>query len=245
MNLRDSDISERKRTNIMAEHDKQVTKKTLKAETAADAADLAGQAGRPVDVLKDSAIMDAARELLFQKGPQAVTMEAVAKKAGVSKVTVYARHKNRDALLGAVIQSQVAGFTGMITGVQGSIAEVREVLLNFSVNVMAFQISDEHVQLMRAISAASNIPDQVLQDVYSLGPHSMIGWLAQWLADLHKAGLVCCENPAMSAELLGGMLQRLEIIRTLYRVKVDYSAEELQKQAEFIVDAFLKIHRAG
>lgn len=243
MKYKDSDISKRERTNIMPEAAKQVTKPPLKGETIGHIpAESLPQAGRPVDMLKDSAIMAAARELLFEKGPQAVTMEAVAKKAGVSKVTVYARHKNRDELLVAVIQSQVAGFTGIISGVQGSISEVREALLNFSVNVMAFQIGDEHLQLMRAISASPNIPDQVLQDVYNLGPQNMIEWLGQWLTELDRAGLIKCAEPIMSAEILAGMLQRLEIIRALYRVKVEYSAEELQQQATFIVDAFLKIH---
>lgn len=62
--------------------------------------------GRPVDPGKDEAILSAAHRLLFQLGPQAVTMEAVAALAGVSKATVYSRHANRDALIRAVIQQQ-------------------------------------------------------------------------------------------------------------------------------------------
>ena len=44
--------------------------------------------GRPPDPAKQRAILDAARSLLFQGGPGELSMEAVARRAGVSKVTM-------------------------------------------------------------------------------------------------------------------------------------------------------------
>lgn len=201
------------------------------------------QPGRPVDPEKDSAILAAARELLFEKGPLAVTMEAVAKKAGVSKVTVYARHKNRDELLLAVIHSQLEGFTQNIPETQSSLEELREALINFSTSVLSFQVSQEHLQFMRAISVASNAPDDVMQELYRLGPQHMQDRMASWLESWTAAGFIQCDNPMMSSELFAGMLQRLEIIRSLYRVSIVYSEQEIHEQAVFIVDAFLKMHR--
>ena len=51
--------------------------------------------GRPVDQQKDRDILEAARQLAFEGGPKALTMDRVASRAGVSKATLYARYANR------------------------------------------------------------------------------------------------------------------------------------------------------
>lgn len=58
------------------------------------------------------AILDAAEELLEQR--QAVTIVAVAKQAGVSRVTVYAHFQTWEALLEAVVQRAVERCTTAI-----------------------------------------------------------------------------------------------------------------------------------
>ena len=53
---------------------------------------------------------------------------AVAKKAGISKVTVYSRHSNRDDLICAVIRSQAEAFTANLPLPQTSLDDARAVL---------------------------------------------------------------------------------------------------------------------
>ena len=57
---------------------------------------MTANSGRPIDRSKDTAILLAARKLLIQEGVGAVTMEAVATEAGVSKATLYSRYSNRN-----------------------------------------------------------------------------------------------------------------------------------------------------
>ncbi len=64
--------------------------------------------GRPLDPGKDRAILMAARALLFARGPRALTMEAVARAAGVSKPTLYSRYAGRRELLLAVVAGDAA-----------------------------------------------------------------------------------------------------------------------------------------
>lgn len=59
--------------------------------------------GRPRDEAKAAAIVEAARELFLEHGYDAVTIEGVAQRARVSKVTVYARHANKERLFQAVV----------------------------------------------------------------------------------------------------------------------------------------------
>ena len=59
--------------------------------------------GRPRDPRVHDAILKAARELLHEAGPAAVTMEAVAQRAGVGKPTVYRWWPNRHAVAMAAL----------------------------------------------------------------------------------------------------------------------------------------------
>ena len=59
--------------------------------------------GRPRDPRVHDAILGAARDLLHEAGPAAVTMEAVAQRAGVGKPTVYRWWPNRHAVAMAAL----------------------------------------------------------------------------------------------------------------------------------------------
>lgn len=56
------------------------------------------QRGRPRDPAKHAAILDAARALFTEQPYDRVTMDAVAARAGASKVTVYAHFASKDQL---------------------------------------------------------------------------------------------------------------------------------------------------
>ncbi len=57
---------------------------------------------RPRSQQADHAILLAAQELLQESGLRSVTMEAIARRAGVGKQTVYRRYADRNAVLAAV-----------------------------------------------------------------------------------------------------------------------------------------------
>ncbi|HNE36808.1 MAG TPA: TetR/AcrR family transcriptional regulator, partial [Microthrixaceae bacterium] len=61
--------------------------------------------GRPRDPLVDRAILDAAVELLSDGGIEAMTMESVATRAGVSRASVYRRYANRVDLMEAAFHA--------------------------------------------------------------------------------------------------------------------------------------------
>jgi AcrR family transcriptional regulator len=64
--------------------------------------------GRPRNLGSRAAILRAARELMAEAGPGAVTMEAVAQRAGVGKPTVYRWWPNRHAVAMAALMDEPA-----------------------------------------------------------------------------------------------------------------------------------------
>ncbi|MGH8877110.1 MAG: TetR/AcrR family transcriptional regulator [Stackebrandtia sp.] len=61
--------------------------------------------GRPRDPGADPAILRAAMDLLIERGVDGTSMERVAKRAGVAKVTVYRRWSSKEDLLADAIES--------------------------------------------------------------------------------------------------------------------------------------------
>lgn len=66
-----------------------------------------GGPGRPRDSAADQAIFDAVVALLCEQGFDAVTVESVAARAGVSRPTVYRRHRDRRSLAHAAIRDAI------------------------------------------------------------------------------------------------------------------------------------------
>ena len=60
--------------------------------------------GRPRDPHADTAILEAAIDLLIERGIDRTSMEGIAKRAGVAKVTVYKRWKSKEDLLADAIE---------------------------------------------------------------------------------------------------------------------------------------------
>jgi len=61
-----------------------------------------GGSGRLDGDARRDMLLDVAADIALQDGPDAVTMETVAERAGVSRPLVYKHYANRDELLGAV-----------------------------------------------------------------------------------------------------------------------------------------------
>lgn len=61
--------------------------------------------GRPRDPEADAAILKAALELFIERGVDGTSLEQIAKRAGVARLTVYRRWSSKEELLAAAIES--------------------------------------------------------------------------------------------------------------------------------------------
>jgi TetR/AcrR family transcriptional repressor of mexJK operon len=172
-------------------------------------------------------------------------MEAVAALAGVSKATVYSRHANRDALIRAVIQQQAQQFTEAFSVASETLEDLQVALSQFVIRLSTFLSSQEHVLLMHALGSARRLDSALLQDIYRGGPQRTHDGLSGWLRATDQAGLIRCDNPERSAELLLGMLMGLDLVRAVYGVTRTRTADELEAQARFVVESFLRLHRVS
>ncbi|MEX0914383.1 MAG: TetR/AcrR family transcriptional regulator [Wenzhouxiangellaceae bacterium] len=200
--------------------------------------------GRPIDLSKDRDILAAGRALLFEDGPQAVTMEAVARKAGVAKPTLYRRYANRDELLAAVALNESESLAGRFRMTPGSIDDLKHALIDFGCDFSAFLLSREHIRFIHALGASTGLPQASRESIFRHGPMATRDRLADWLAKAHEAGLLHCPNPQCSAEKFFGMLMGLDLVRTLYRVQTPREPASLKAHVQGTVEDFLHLHRS-
>ncbi|WP_204079473.1 TetR/AcrR family transcriptional regulator [Mycobacterium riyadhense] len=64
--------------------------------------------GRPRDPATDDAILRAGLELFIERGIDGASIEQIAKRAGVGKLTIYRRWSSKEELIAAAIETQVA-----------------------------------------------------------------------------------------------------------------------------------------
>jgi len=201
--------------------------------------------GRPTDLSKDIAISKAARELLFEQGPEAVTMEGVAARARISKGTMYARYANRQQLLQSIVESESKRITVSIGRPPEILQDLKSGLLEFVEQLTAFLVSNEHLKLIEVVALPTAGMHKLKKQIYQNGPQKTLDTLAEYLESAAKTGLIHCPSPVNSAELLLGMMMGLDLVRASYGVPMRIKQKKQNKDhAQSIVSAFLILHQS-
>jgi AcrR family transcriptional regulator len=98
--------------------------------TATDAAATgrAAARGRPRDPALDSAILDAALEIFVEQGISALSIEQVARRAGVGKPTIYRRWSDKEQLVADAIEHRVSAELAWPTPAEASVSDPYELV---------------------------------------------------------------------------------------------------------------------
>ncbi|MDN5914123.1 MAG: TetR/AcrR family transcriptional regulator [Pseudonocardia sp.] len=113
--------------------------------------------GRPRDPGNDAAILDAALDLLIERGAAGASIEAIARRSGVgSKVTVYRRWKSKEDLLMAALEHA-----------RGPESDPDDTSLEMLIDTTAASLSDARFRtlMVRVIGASVEYP--ALVDAYT------------------------------------------------------------------------------
>lgn len=106
----------------------------------------AGRAGRPRSDKAHQAILDAARELLIEKGFAAMRLEHVAAQAGVGKATIYRRWASKEALAQELLAQLASPHIAV-----AETGDTREELLAAVTNPMRAVIETDFGPVIRAL----------------------------------------------------------------------------------------------
>jgi TetR/AcrR family transcriptional regulator, mexJK operon transcriptional repressor len=157
--------------------------------------------GRPRDAEKRRAILDAAGALFLERGIMATTMEAVAERASVSKMTVYSHFPDKPALLVAVFERNLNSIK--LPELSDNVAvPALERLCDYGEGLVGFLTRPEIVRSARVMAAsADDFPDLALA-FYAAGPAAVLAKVALFLSALRDKEQCTFPDPELAAEQL-------------------------------------------
>lgn len=172
------------------------------------------RAGRPKDAAKRASILAAAENLFRTHAYETVTMEAVALRAGVSKMTLYSHFADKETIFEAVVRAVSDEMTSAVPGPDPSAAPLHERLNSIGIAYLTM-ILDTSVRMMGHTLSASLHKDQALaRRFYEAGPGRTRSALAAIIAAAMACGELATDSPEWAADDLvslwvGGLPEQL------------------------------------
>ncbi len=194
-----------------------------------------------IDVRKSEAILDAATDLLAERG-LAVSMEEIARRAGVSKQTVYNHFGSKVDIARAMATRRADAVTAPLLNAAPT-DDPEGVLEQYGRRVLE-KISDpKHCAAMRAMISASADSD-LAKAVFEAGPLQSRRRLADYLDAATRAGRLAVDDPSQAAEIFAGMLTGQRTARIVFGLSLLETVEAREAYARACAQRFVKAYAA-
>lgn len=191
---------------------------------------------------KRTALLEAAGRLFLEQGYAAVSMDAVARGAGISKATLYAHFTGKEALFGAVVERRCAEMAERLEISTGHDRPLDQALGTIGRHILDFLLQPPVLTMFRiAMAEGHRFPD-LARAYYAAGPKAGLDRLAGWMEEEARRGrLRPGADPRQAAEHFISMLRGTLLIRGALGIGPAPEAAELDRVAG---SAARLIHRA-
>lgn len=195
---------------------------------------IAGQ----IDETKTEAILDAALALFAEKGAL-TSMEAIARRAGVSRQTLYNRFASKVEIGQALAARRAAALTEPLrTG-----GEPAAVLTGYAEGLLHKMRGDTGPDALRGVALMSPTAPELAQAVYRAGPAEGLRRLSAWLAEQDRLGTLSIPDPDAAAEMYVGMIMGHGHLRTI--LNIPHPPFDLEARARETAERFLRAFAPG
>lgn len=179
-----------------------------------------------------SVILRAAREVFRSEGYIGAGMDDIARRAGVTKQTVYRYFGSKEALFQASLEVRRAdGGSGFLDAL--SLEDTREALIRFAEGFLEVHMSEDHLASVRLLLSEGPTAPELTRAYFAVGPRRTEACLAEFLRE--RLGLDDTEYGVRL--LLGGLLSlRMHVLVGLIPTP---TPAELAAHARRIVSVFL------
>eukprot|EP01030_Chromulinospumella_sphaerica_P012849 gene12849-12640_t len=168
--------------------------------------------GRPVNAALGQTIVDAAAELFAELGFQATTLDKVAQRAKISKLSIYKHFENKEALFSAAITAgcqQLFAPQAMLEGSDGS-AEQQLMAVGSLLLRTLLRADVRSVEAM--VMADKTNPAAVSKLHFESGPVHVMTQIEALLRQLHMKGRLNVPDPVQSARLFAALFKGCDLL---------------------------------
>lgn len=202
----------------------------------------AWQRGRAA-AAKRERILDAAQRLFLDAGYGAASMEAIARAAGVAKQTLYAHFGTKAGLFGAIMRERCDWLLEPLPAADDRDHDPAIALAAIGRRFLEIVLAPEAMARFRVVMAEHARFPELAEVFYAAGPARAGAGLAEYLARLHRRGLLRVGDPAAAASRFFGMLRGDLFLRCLLGLKPRATTEEIESVVAGAVGTFLAAHR--
>ncbi|NPE56609.1 TetR/AcrR family transcriptional regulator [Dickeya dadantii] len=204
-----------------------------------------GRRGRPANEALSQTIVDAASELFVELGFQATTMDKVAQRAKISKLSIYRHFENKEALFSAAIAAHCHQFApqALIESVGGS---AEDQLIAVGSSLLRTLLSPD-VRSVEAMIMADKTNQKSLSKLhYEAGAAYVIAQIEALLRQLHAKAVLNVPDPLRSARLFGALIKGSDLL-TIARFDEARAEDdnEIESYCRSAVAMFIAAHDAN
>ena len=199
--------------------------------------------GRPKDLAKRQAILDAAKKLFVSLGYANTSMDAVATEAGVSKLTVYSHFNDKETLFSAAVVAKCEEQVPPLFFEWPDGVPIEHVLLNIARGFHQLINSDESVNLHRLIMALGSQDPQLSTIFFEAGPQRMLSGMERLLNKVNQSGALSIDKPRNAAEHFFCLIKGAANFRLLYGCGAPLEAAAAEAHVEEVVGLFMRAYR--
>lgn len=198
--------------------------------------------GRPKDLEKRAAILEAAKALFPRHGFDGVSMDAIAAEAGVSKLTVYSHFKDKDALFRETVrvkceeQLPAALFMADLKG------PIRKQLRSIAKGFFGLIMSQEAISMHRMMHAQAGDDARLPKLFWESGPQRITQAMEDFLRAETDAGQLDIPDLHRAASQFLCLLKGEPHARVMCGVCGPITAKEIDAHIDATVDFFLRAY---
>lgn len=185
-------------------------------------------------------VVDAASDLFLAHGYGAVSMDAVARTAGVSKATLYAYFASKDQLFATII-----GERGLCAELDENlfaehVTDLRATLNRIGHGVLRFMLRERTLAFYRiAIAESARFPE-LGRAFHASGPKLLLERVAAWLTGQQAAGLLRPADMAVATEQFMALLRSGVFLRASLALPPAPTDAEIDATVTAAVDTWLR-----
>lgn len=200
--------------------------------------------GRPKDLEKRAAILDAAKRLFPHSGFEGTSMDAIAADAGVSKLTVYSHFTDKETLFFAAIQAACEEQMPATLFDFDPKGPVRHQLEAIARAFLSMVMAPESIALHRLLTSGATSP-KLVQLFWDAGPKRVQAGLQQFLRSEVDAGLLEIVDVPRAASQFFALLKGEVHARLLCGCQEPVSHRDVDAHVCATVEFFLRAYAGG
>ncbi|GAA0718916.1 TetR/AcrR family transcriptional regulator [Dokdonella soli] len=198
--------------------------------------------GRPKDLEKRAAILEAAKRLFPQSGFEGTSMDVIAAEAGVSKLTVYSHFTDKETLFFAAIRARCEEqmpATLFDVDLKGPVRHQLEAIARAFFSLV---MAPESISLHRVLTSGTGTSPKLVQMFWDAGPKRVQGHFQQFLHNEVEAGqLEIADIPRASAQFFA-LLKGEFHARLLCGCSEPISEHDIERHVRATVEFFLRAY---